>query len=266
MLLPEAEVRVVRSPARLQTEVQNGLKEGCQLIVAGGGDGTVSTVAAELASTTAALGILPLGTWNHFAKDLRLPLDLAQAAKVIHAGHTQAVDVGDVNGHVFINNASLGLYPRLANIREKQRRRGWRRVSAMIWASFGALLRHQDVQVRLEVDGQPYNATTPLVFVGNNVYETEGLGVGSRSALTDGKLCLCVAPPVSRLGLFRLPLLALLGRLHQAKGFQMMCTTAATVQTRRQFVRVATDGEVSWMHSPLRFSIRQRALRVVVPE
>ena len=108
-----AEVILAKGGAAIAAQVDIALRAGVDVIVAGGGDGTVSAVAAALVDTEVALGVLPLGTLNHFAKDLGLPLDLGGAVRVIAAGQTQRIDVGEVNGRVFINNSSLGLYPEM---------------------------------------------------------------------------------------------------------------------------------------------------------
>lgn len=264
-LYPEAKVQSVQYPERIRELARQAVRHGCGLVVAGGGDGTVSSVAAELAGTEAVLGVLPLGTWNHFAKDLHLPLDLPAAIQVLRQGHVTQVDVGDVNGHVFLNNSSLGLYPRLAKLREKHRRRGLRRASAFFWAAVATFRRYPYLHVKLVVDGTPIETETPLIFVGNNIYQMEGLRAGSRHSLTGGRLCVCVAHRASRTGLLRLGLLALLGHLHRAGEFQMLCTTDATVETQRRYVRVAMDGEVTWLRSPLHYSIRPQALKVLTP-
>ena len=103
--------------------------------MAGGGDGTVNTVASAVIDTDKTFGVLPLGTLNHFAKDLHIPLDLEAAARTIIAGHTTQVDVGEVNDEIFLNNSSLGLYPRLVQKRKKKQRLGSRKWAAFFWAA-----------------------------------------------------------------------------------------------------------------------------------
>lgn len=264
-MFPEAAIESIKDSSRLRDMARSGVRRGFQMIVAGGGDGTINTVAGEVLRHPVTLGILPLGTFNHFAKDLGLPLDLSRALEALRDGQAVPVDVGEVNGHVFVNNASLGLYPRLAKMREKHRRRGWRRASAFFWAAVATLRRYPFLQVKLNVDEQPIDVVTPLVFVGNNVYQMTGLRAGSRASVSKGELCVCLAPRARRLDLLYLGVLALFGRLQHAPGFRMFCTSKATIETPHRHVRVATDGEVTWMLSPLRFRVHPGALRVMLP-
>src|SRR5581483_6186931 len=120
------------------------------VIVAAGGDGTLNAVASALVGTDIALGVLPMGTLNHFAKDLKIPLDVAHAARAIAEGHTKTVDVGVVNGRIFVNNSSLGLYPHIVRARElKQHRPGWGKWTALVWATWLVLRRSPFLRLRL---------------------------------------------------------------------------------------------------------------------
>lgn len=239
---------------------------GSDLIVAGGGDGTISAVAAALAGTRKTLGVLPLGTLNHFAKDLGIPLELPDAITNILHGRIEEVDVGEVNGRVFINNSSLGLYPRIVSDRETQQetlaRGKW---AAFLWATLGALGRFPFLDLRLTVDGEDLQRRTAFLFIGNNEYETAGFDLGARRCLNAGKLGLYLTHRTGRLGLFRLALRALFGHLEQAQDFDAFCVQEATIETRRARLLVATDGEVTEMQMPLVYRMRPRALRVMVP-
>lgn len=114
----------VTDGARIAADCAQALKNGARVLVAGGGDGTVSSVAHALVGSDAAMGVLPLGTLNHFARDLGLPLDIEAAARVIATRQTLCVDVGEVNGRSFVNNSSLGLYARLVAETTKRERSG----------------------------------------------------------------------------------------------------------------------------------------------
>ena len=196
------------------------------VIVAGGGDGTVSTVAAALVDTDISLGVLPLGTLNHFAKDLGLPLELDAAVGCIAGGATSRVDVGEVNGRVFVNNSSLGLYPDIVRDREQQQKRfGRGKWHALLRASIAALRRYPFLHVSLTVEGRERAYRTPFVFIGNNDYRMEGLALGERTALDDGLLSLYVAQRPGRLRLVQLALRALLGRLRETRDFDQMHAT-----------------------------------------
>ena len=262
----DATVILARSPAEFGAALDRAIGEAPQAIVAGGGDGTISSVAARLAGSDIALGVLPLGTLNHFARDLRIPGDVDQAVRTIVAGHVATVDVGEVNGRCFLNNASLGIYPEIVRHREHQQQRmGTGKWPAFLHATLAVLRRYPFVDVRLTVDGQELRRRTPFVFVGNNEYCMEGLKMGERACLDAGKLNIYLARRTGRLGLLKLALMALLGRLHDAGDLEVFNAPELLVETHRRRIRVATDGEVTEMDMPLRFRIRPRALRVLVP-
>ena len=263
-----AHVSLAHDGTELSELVRRALADGARVVVAGGGDGTVGSVAAELAGTGVALGVLPLGTLNHFAKDLGVPLELEAAARNVCEGRVAGVDVGEVNGQVFVNNSSLGLYPRIVRRRDKLRERdGSGKWSALARAGLAVLRRHPFLNVRLDADGRRITRKTPFVFVGNNEYETEGLQLGGRSRLDAGQLSLYVAHRTGRLGLLRLVLSALLGRLRRAHDFDALCAQEVWVETRRpKRIPVATDGEVTVMTTPLHYRVRPGALKVIVPK
>ena len=237
------------------------------VVVAGGGDGTINAVAGVLVGTGRAFGVLPLGTLNHFAKDIGIPLGLDDAVANIAKGRTLDVDVGEVNGQIFLNNSSLGLYPDIVRDREKQQHRlGRGKWIAACWATLGALRRYPflNVHVRLD-DGTARLRRTPFVFIGNNEYTMQGFSIGERKALNGAKLSLYIAQRPGRLALMRLGWSALCGRLAQERDFDVITARNLNIDTRHKRLRVATDGEVTVMVTPLHYRIRPGALRVIVP-
>jgi len=237
-------------------------------VVAAGGDGTVSSVAAGLVGTGTPLGVLPEGTLNHFARDLGVPFEIEQAARIVAAGHVRDVDVGEVNGRTFVNNSSVGIYPLAVAERERlQDEHGHSKWVAMARASLRVLRRLPVMTVQLRVDGEPSSVRTPLVFVGNNKYEVQGFPPGGRHALDDGVLCLYTARVESRAHALWLAVRALFGRLEGADGFDALtCAGELEVSLSRPgTLRVALDGEVHRMRAPLRYAVRPRALRVLAP-
>ncbi|HEX6183700.1 MAG TPA: diacylglycerol kinase family protein [Pyrinomonadaceae bacterium] len=263
----EANVSLAHDGAEVTELARRALSNGARAVVAGGGDGTVGSVAGALAGTGRPLGVLPLGTLNHFAKDLGIPLGLEEAARNVCEGREALVDVGEVNGQVFINNSSLGLYPRIVRRREKlQEREGSGKWSAFLRASMAVLRRYPFLRVRLDADGRRIVRKTPFVFVGNNAYRMESLRMGGRERIDAGHLSLYVAHRTGRLGLLRLALSALFGRLGQAEDFDALDAEEIWVETRRpKRLPVATDGEVNVMTTPLHFRVRPGALKVIVP-
>lgn len=244
---------------------REAVRQGFETIVACGGDGTVSAIAAALAGTEAAMGVLPTGTLNHFAKDLRIPLELGAAARVISGRKINRVDVGDVNGRTFINNSSLGIYPNIVLTRERGRRLGRNKWLAFVLAAARVLRRYPFVDVSIDAPGARLTQKTPFVFIGNNEYELRGLNIGSRRTLDAGRLYLYIAAPVSRLGLVWMAAAALTGRLDKTRTLKMSSVEEAWIETQRRRVHLAADGEVFHMRTPLHYTVRPRALRVIVP-
>jgi diacylglycerol kinase family enzyme len=261
----DADLRVVRG-ARLAAEAEVAAKAPVDVVVAGGGDGTLSTVAGVLAGKPMPLGILPLGTFNHFAKDLGIPLDLEGAAGVIAARSIGSVDVGEVNNRVFINNSSLGIYPRIVLERETLRRRHRvRQWFAMAWAVFKVFRRFPMVSVRIGTGDTTLLRKTPLVFIGNNQYQLDLLHVGSRPCLDRGELSLYVANAHNRWGMLKLTVRSLLGGLDQTRDFNSFCLSSCSIESRHRRLHVAADGEVMKAVTPLHYRIRAGALRVCLP-
>jgi diacylglycerol kinase family enzyme len=242
------------------------LKDRPPVLVAAGGDGTVSAVADVVRDTGTALGVMPVGTLNHFAKDLGIALDLTEAARTIARGRRIRVDVAEVNGRAFINNASLGLYPNIVRERTRQQRRfGRSKRTAMLWASLEVLHRSRLLDLRLELADGVQECRAPFVFIGNNDYILEGFDIGKRERLDAGILKVYTTRCASPAGLFGLALRALLGRLRQADDFMEASARSLRVQSRHKRLLVATDGELNAMDTPLDFGIRPRSLQVIVP-
>lgn len=249
----------------LEAAVRRALDSGPDIVVAGGGDGTISTVAERLAGTGTALGILPLGTLNHFAKDLGIPLDLADAVRTIVAGRQVQVDMGEVNGRLFLNNASLGIYPALVSEREQHQARGYRKWTALAIAAWTMWRRYRRVRVAIHTGSELRVIHTPFVFVGNNAYDFTTRRPGGRGRLDAGTLHLAVAPGMSRKTMARALALALTGRFSPDQHLDTWFAPRLAVSAWRRSVRLALDGELVRLTTPLQFRIRPRVLRVCVP-
>lgn len=262
----QARLQVMQQGSDIAPAVAAAVRAGAEIVVAGGGDGTVSAVAAGLVDTGVALGVLPMGTLNHFAKDLGIPLEQDRAVGVLATGRQVELDVGEVNGRVFINNSSLGLYPDIVRDRDqRQRRLGHGKWRALLEASIAAARRYPVLTVQVEVDGETLVRRTPFVFIGNNEYMMEGFEIGARAALDRGLLSLYLTQRMGRFGLLHLAFMALLRRLDQARDFDMLTAREFVVKTGHRRLRVATDGEVTAMEPPLQYRLRPGALRVIVP-
>jgi YegS/Rv2252/BmrU family lipid kinase len=264
----DAEIAIV-SQHDLQKTAMDAAKRGesgkIDAVVAGGGDGSIRVVAGALANTSVPLGVLPLGTLNHFAKDLGIPLDLEEAVETIAKGARRTIDLAAVNDKIFINNSSIGIYPYLVSDRERLRKRHtvakW---LATIPAMLHTLRRYPRKQLTIETKDWTRTYHTPCVFVGNNEYAMELTSLGRRNALDEGKLFLAVVKQRTPLGLLRAFLHLCLGRLDQTRDIERFELDELTI-TSRASLAVALDGEVGTMHPPLHYRSLPGALQVIVP-
>ncbi len=250
----------------IKKTAQQAVHDGFEKIIAGGGDGTISTVASALSGTSIPMGVLPLGTLNHFAKDLGIPATLDEAVHTAVHGVQKEIDVAEVNGHIFINNSSLGLYPHLVKGRDGLiERLGIGKWSAMALAFWRILGKFPLYTLTVEAHGKATTAITPLVFVGNNQYDMSLLELGNRTRIDAGELCVYMAQCSGRFGLLVFALRAVFGTLNQSKNFESSVVRQIRIDTRRRSLRVALDGEVMTLSSPLLYRVRPRDLVVMVP-
>lgn len=245
---------------------KSAVQENYDIIVAGGGDGTINAVASALVGVSSIkLGVLPLGTLNHFAKDLQIPTDIAKAIENIVAGHVQSIDVGEVNGHIFLNNSSVGLYPSIVKLRESLQQTGLSKWPAAARASLQVFLKFRLLRLKLgaaELIRTEYK--TALLFVGNNVYDVSFPTLGTRSTLQRGVMGVMMPHASTRLGLLY-NFFALVFKTQPKSEVLTFETTSLSVKTKRSFVKVAVDGEVIMLQSPLNYRIRPKSLSVIVP-
>lgn len=238
----------------------------CDAVVIGGGDGSVRAAAGALAGTDIPLGVLPLGTLNHFSKDLGIPLQLDQAVTIVAAGRDRPVDLAEVNGEIFINNSSIGIYPYMVIDRERRRAAHRIRKWAAMVPAFFRMLRHfpkRRLYIAAEGFARPYR--TPCLFVGNNAYETRIFHFGKRPHLDRGELWLYVVKPRSPWKFFLMVCRLCFGRLDQDRDVETLRLREAEIGAKTSRLPVALDGEVQIMPTPLHYRVRPKALRVLVP-
>ena len=258
-------VDLVRTAGELHAAIARAVAGPADTVVAGGGDGTISTVAAALIDTPKTLGVLPLGTFNFFARRISVPLDLEGALKVLAtAPATRPVGVGEVNGRIFINNSSVGLYPAVVRHREAAYRRfGRSRVAAYLSAGAVLLRPPAFLSLELTVDGNPLDRRTPLLFVGVNPQQLATFEIPGYECVEDGRLAAYITRPVGPHRLWRLGIQGLLRNLRGAEELEVICGHELLVGVGRKRIRVALDGEVVRLHGPLRYRAHPAALRVV---
>jgi YegS/Rv2252/BmrU family lipid kinase len=242
-------------------------ERGDELLIVGGGDGTIGAAAAALVGTNTRLGILPLGTLNHFARDLGIPTDLPGAAAVIAKGKRRRVDVAEMNGRIFINNSAIGLYPLMVVDREVQQKRlGRSKRLAMVVASIRTLARFNHQRLTLTINKErKARLDTPLLFVGNNHYRIDLGAPGKRDSIDDGELCVMVMRKNTRTGLIAASIRALFNRSRADDMVYLDGVERLRVGSHRGQLAVSLDGEVVRSATPLDYRIRKKALVVIAP-
>lgn len=262
-----APVVVLLEGQDIREKVKAALAGGCDAVVAAGGDGTLNAVASCLVGTATVFGVLPFGTLNHFAQDAGIPVDVDQALDVIRRGAVASVDVGEIGGLYFLNNASLGLYVQVVRDREQQQSRlGRGKWPAFAWALWNTLRRFPFMTLKINCDGAESRIKTPFLFIGNGRYEMSGLRIGRRRSIQEACLSIYHAQRAGRLRLFVLAFHALAGRLGSTHDFQAMTAQQLQISSRHKTLRLATDGEVARVSTPLVCRIHARALKVYLPE
>ncbi|MES2120320.1 MAG: diacylglycerol kinase family protein [Pseudomonadota bacterium] len=241
-------------------------ERGDPLVIVGGGDGTIGAAASALAGTKTLLGILPLGTLNHFARDLGIPTDIGEAVALIAAKRARRVDVAEMNGRVFINNSAIGLYPLMVIDRDRQHTKlGRSKRLAMLVASMRTLARFAHRRLILTVNDEKAYVDTPLLFVGNNDYRIDLGAPGQRESIEDGQLCVLVMRHRTRAGFIAASIRALLNRSREDDMVRLDGVERLRVASKRRQLAVSVDGEVVRVEPPLDYKIRKKALRVIAP-
>jgi diacylglycerol kinase family enzyme len=254
-----AEVQLVEGP-----DIERALKAvaGAPVVAVGGGDGTLGQAAGILAEAGTALGILPLGTRNHLARQLGLPAELAEAVKVIARGRRTRIDLARAGSRVFVNNASIGLYSRLVLARDAMPGPKW---LGTVPAAVHVLRHPHSHMVELTIDGTANALDTPLLFIGNNRYVLEQGALGTRESLADGRLSFYAVAARTPLELIGMALRVLAGRADPQRDLGALQEGTQARIAGHGSLDVAVDGEVQRMTLPLDFSILPGALEVLVP-
>lgn len=252
---------------RLVEDAAARVREGsADAVVIGGGDGSVRAAASVLAGGDIALGILPLGTRNHFARDVGVPLAVDDAAEVIVRGKPRAVDLAEVNGEVFVNNSSIGVYPYLVS--ERERRRARHRLTKWL-AAIPALVRLVRAfprrRLALSAEGWTRPYRTPCLFIGNNEYSTSLFTLGRRQHLDRGELAVHVVKQRRPFGFFWMICRLCVGRGSESRDIEHFRLKELHVGAKTSRLPVALDGEVEIMRPPLLYRSRSNALRLLVP-
>ncbi|WP_343578963.1 diacylglycerol kinase family protein [Acinetobacter sp.] len=236
------------------------------VVVAAGGDGTLNAVAKKLMHTDIPMGIIPLGTFNYVARVLNIPLDVFQAAEVIASGAIQKVHIATINDQIYLNNASLGLYPLFIKKRERFNQHLGRLPLNAYTSALDVLLReHKSLKLSVCVDGEKYPVSTPLIFFGNNQLQLSDMKLRIAECAANGKLAGVVVAKSDRFSLLKLLWKLIQGKIDQASGVYSFCAEHIQVDCKKPQLTVALDGELREMQTPLKFAVEKSALKVMVP-
>ncbi len=262
---PDLKVHIIERSENLSVVIKTYLKHGVEVIGAAGGDGTINSVASCLVNTNVPLVVIPFGTLNHFARDIGVSSNLEQALTLFDDTTTEMkIDVGEVNGYYFLNNSSIGIYPRLVKQREKHEERvgKW---FAYLLAGLSVLRRPNLWHVKLAINGEVQNLKVGLLFFSNNRINTSPLGAGQRARLDAQVFDTFLVKASTPFELFRVAASFLRGKLDQSPLVTQTEVSEATVYATRHHLRVAFDGETRNFSSPLKYKIHPAALLVRVP-
>lgn len=263
-------VKLISDGSQITAQTKAAVAEGFKTIVAAGGDGTICAVASALRGQDVVMGILPLGTFNYFARSLDLPADFTAAAQVIEDGKIAPLRIATVNDSVFLNNASLGAYPAILATREDIYKRWGRSQIAAYWAVVKTLLTPRTpLRLRITVAGHVREVRSSTVFIVNNAYQLKEMGVEGADRIAAGELVVFVAPDATRFEMIRLALVIAMGRGLPDQTFELLSGPDVLIESIGRPPRhprtIARDGERERLNGPFRLRVVENALHVKVP-
>ena len=264
----DAEMRLVRKSRDLIEEIDRAVADGFSTIVAAGGDGTISAVADALRDTGIAMGIIPMGTFNYFARSLDIPDTIPEAARIVAHGQRRGVPIATVNDRVFLNNCSLGTYPEILRRREAIYKRWGRSRIAAYWSVLVTLAtRRKPMRARLTLDGgEVREFRSTIIFAINNAYQLAELGLVGREDVAEGRLVIFLAPNDSRWGMFVNTMAIATGFAKKDRHFEMVAGAEIVLDTVPKHRLVARDGEKERMRGPFTLRVLPHSLDVLVPQ
>jgi YegS/Rv2252/BmrU family lipid kinase len=262
--VPIAQVVAVTDRAHTSRLLQHEIQSGARLVIVGGGDGTLSECADHLVHTDVAMGVLPLGTGNTFARSLGLPLDLNTTAKVLAAGHIEAIDVGRVNQQVFLNSVALGLSTEIAQALNKRVKR---RLGLLAWPYVGirVLWNHHPLKLAVSANDEVRHLRTHQILVVNGRYVAGPITATPNASVQDGDLDVFTLGGAHRGSLFRTTFRWLRGRHLNDPNARYFTTQKLRIESMRRPLPANVDGEINET-TPLEIELLRHALKVVVPK
>jgi diacylglycerol kinase family enzyme len=261
------QIRIARDGCEIAPLAGEAVRSDAEVIIAAGGDGTIDAIASVLTGTGKVLAVLPLGTFNLFAKRLNIPLELDAAVETAVHGRIAEINVGAVNGRTFLSRSSVGLYPLALRHREMMFRRFGRSRLIALLSGATALLRWGNVMtIRLTTGNEERFFRSRFVFVCNNPEELDYFRLRGRGCIDADNLAIYLPRPISPGGILRLGFRMLRRRVEKTRDFEMVCVREARLEIEPPSVPVSLDGEVEMMPTPLCYRLRLGALRVRVPK
>lgn len=267
----EIQVFDLASEPNIQTLMQKVLTRHQQfddvgVIVAAGGDGTLNAVASQLLHQDIPLGILPLGTFNYVARVLNIPLDLLAAANVIATGEPRLSHVAKINDQIYLNNASLGLYPLFIKRRELYNQKFGRFPLHAYTSGLDVLIRdRKELKLEIDVDQKRYPVKTPLLFFGNNQLQLKEMNLKIAQCAALGEVAGVILAKTDKLSLFKTLVQLIRGKLEQAADVYSFSGDQVNVYSKKATLTVAIDGEIKEMSTPLHVHVEKNALKIMVP-
>ncbi|HVK55972.1 MAG TPA: diacylglycerol kinase family protein [Burkholderiales bacterium] len=269
----EHELLVVDDPHYLQSVTRRATELAVRrqgILVAAGGDGTINTVAHAALNSGRPFGVIPQGTFNYFSRTHGIPSDTAEAAKALLSATIRPVQVGLVNDHLFLVNASLGLYPKLLEDREAYKQQFGRKRWIALWSGLMTMLReNRHLVINLHQGNEMQTLRTSTLFVGNNLLQLKQIGLPEADAVEQGKLAAILVKPVGMFAMLGLLLRGALGQLGESTNVRSFAFDRLTVQPwlpfGRRGIKVAMDGEVTRIRTPLTFEVAAKRLLLLVP-
>ena len=257
--LPQVAQRAVE-----QAKQRNGV------VVAAGGDGTISAIAQAVLGSGRPFGVLPQGTFNYFGRTHGIPEETAESTRALLDATVHPVQVGMVNGKIFLVNASLGLYPKLLEQREKHKRRLGRSRLVAWWSAMVTLFsEHRSLIIEIDHEQGTETIRTPMLFVGNNALQLEQIGIPEASVVEEGLLTAITTKAVGTAAMFALLIRGAFGKLGEARSVESFAFRHMTVRQRHAYgarrMKVAMDGEIFWMRTPIEFRIAPHPLLLLKP-
>ena len=270
----EHRLRIVRDATQLHDAARQTVDEARArggVVVAGGGDGTINAMAQATLGSGCSFGVLPLGTFNYFSRTHGIPVNTADATRLLLTARAYPVQVGLVNDRVFLINASLGMYPDLLEDREAFNKKfGRTRLVAVIAGVVTVLHHHRQLRLFIEQGGSTRQMRTPVLFIGNNRLQLDQAGIAEAPLLAQGQLDAITLRPMGTLTMLCLALRGAFGQLGEAKSVTSFPFKRIVVRPTKSYgthrLKVAIDGEIVWLRAPIEFRVAAEVLHLLKPD